>query len=179
MKNLKIYQCKKGVSIARNYGLKKVNKNSNWTIFLDAKTILEKDFLKDLNNYLNKHLNKKFVIGTTQILPQDDNSFYSKAWFKFYDIGHKITDTSYSIKIAKTDIAKKVKYDEDLNFSEDLKFIRKTKKFGRFFFFKTKKVSMSTRRFRGDGYLTTFLKWNLQAIFPYKIKKNKEYKVIR
>lgn len=179
IKNLKIYQCKKGVSIARNYGLSKVNRNSNWTIFLDAKIFLNKDFLKNLNNYLNKHKSKKFVIGTTQILPQDDNSFYSKAWFKFYDIGHKITNTSYSIQIARTDIAKNIRYDKNLNFSEDLKFIKDAKKFGKFFFFKTKEVLMSTRRFKTDGYFTTFLKWNFQAILTYKFKKNKKYKVIR
>jgi len=53
--NIRVYQSKKGVSIAKNKGLKYVNINSNYVIFLDADTLLEKEFLNELNNYLNKN----------------------------------------------------------------------------------------------------------------------------
>ncbi len=177
--NLKIYQGGEGVSAAKNLGLSKINPNSDWVIFLDADTILEKNFLRYLNNYLNKSKNQEAVIGTTQIYPSDSDTFYSKLWFKFYNFGHKITNTSFSIQIAKTSIAKKVKFDENLNFSEDLKFIKESKKLGKFFFFKAQDVSTSTRRFKNDGYIKTFFKWNFQAFLPERIKKGKKYKIMR
>jgi hypothetical protein len=100
-------------------------------------------------------------------------------WYKFYDFGHWLTKTSYSIQIAKTDIAKQVKFDEKLNYSEDLKFIKNMQIFGNFFFFATDQVATSTRRFKHDGYIKTFFYWNIQALTPEYFKKNKHYSSIR
>lgn len=179
IKNLKVYKSEKGVSKAKNTGLKYTDKRSDFTIFLDADTILEKDFLNELNNYLNKNSNSNFVIGTTAIKPSDSYSLYDKCWFKFFDIAHKLTKTSYSIQIAKTSIAKEVKFDEALNFSEDLKFIKTMLVFGNFFFLNTDEVATSTRRFAKDGYFKTLFYWNIQAFTPEKYKKYKPYKSVR
>ncbi len=177
--NLKVYNSDKGVSTAKNFGLSKVSSNSDFTIFLDADTILEKDFIKELNNYLNKHCSNNLSIGTTTIKPFQSNFVYDKLWYKFYDFGHWLTKTSYSIQIAKTDIAKQVKFDEELNYSEDLKFIKNMQIFGNFFFFRTDQVSTSTRRFKQDGYFKTFFYWNIQALTPERFKKHKQYSSIR
>jgi len=176
--NIKIYQSEKGVSKAKNVGLKHTNESSDWTIFLDADTLIEKDFLKELNNYLNKHSGDNLTIGTTTIKAQNGN-LYDKVWFKLFDMGHKITKTSYSVQIAKTSIAKKIRFDEKLNYSEDLKFIEELSVFGNFFFLNTNQVSTSTRRFRKKGYLKTVIDWNIQAFTPYKNKINKEYETVR
>ena len=177
--NLKVYQSQKGVSKAKNLGLKYANGRSDFTIFLDADTILENNFLNELNNFLNKNTNHNFSIGTTVVKPFETNSWYDKCWYKFYDIGHNLTKTSYSIQIAKTNIAKKVKFDEELNYSEDLKFIKMMLVFGNFFFLNTNQVATSTRRFKKDGYFKTLFYWNIQALTPEKLKKHKPYSSVR
>ncbi|UUV17284.1 glycosyltransferase [Fusobacteria bacterium ZRK30] len=177
--NLKVYQSETGVSIAKNLGKNLVSERSDWTIFLDADSIIEPPFLRELNNYLNKNENKDFTVGTCSILPWDSDSFYSKLWFKIYDVCHSVSNTSYSIQIAKTNFSREVDYDEELHYSEDLKFIRDMKKYGEFFFFKTKDVYTSTRRFEKYGYLTLTCLWILQSVLPKKIKRNKKYKVVR
>ncbi len=179
VRNLKVYQCSKGVSKAKNFGLKYTNEQSEFTIFLDADTLLEKDFLNELNNYLNKNAKKNLSVGTTAIKPADNNTRYNKCWYKFFDVAHKITKTSYSIQIAKTGIAKEVKFDEKLNYSEDLKFIKTVLIFGSFFFLNTNQVATSTRRFRKDGYLKTLFYWNIQAMTSEKFKKDKPYDSVR
>jgi len=169
----------KGVSKARNFGLNKVSKESKWTVFLDADTLLGDNFLVELNRFLNKKSNKDSVIGTVEIYPIENISKYGKCWYDFYNFGHKTTKTSYSIQIAKTDIAKEVKYNEEFSFSEDLVFLKDMRKKGKFFFLETKQVKTSARRFLEDGYLKTFLIWNYQAILPRFLKKKKKYKPIR
>ncbi|NOX15718.1 MAG: glycosyltransferase [Epsilonproteobacteria bacterium] len=177
--NLNVYQSLKGVSKAKNLGLKYTNKESDFSILLDADTLLEKDFLNELNNYLNKNTQNNLSIGTTAIKPADNNSWYDRCWYNFFDIAHKITKTSYSIQIAKTSIAKEVKFDEELNYSEDLKFVKTMLIFGNFFFLNTKQVATSTRRFRQDGYFKTLFYWNIQALTPEKLKKHKPYSTVR
>jgi len=179
IKNLKVYQSEKGVSKAKNLGLKHANEKSDFSIFLDADTLLEKDFLYELNNYLNKHADNNFCIGTTAIKPSSNSTIYDKCWYKFFDIAHKITKTSYSIQIAKTSVAREVKFDEDLNYSEDLKFIKTMMIFGDFFFLNTNQVATSSRRFKQDGYFKTLLYWNIQALTPEKFKKHKPYSFVR
>jgi len=104
---------------------------------------------------------------------------YHKVWFEILNLGHKITKTSCSIQIAKTSYAREVKFDEELNYSEDLKFIKKMLNFGNFFFLDTDQVSTSTRRFKKDGYFKTLFYWNIQAFTPEKYKKNKPYNSVR
>jgi len=176
--NMNVYQSSKGVSKARNLGLSKTNQKSEFTIFLDADTIIKKDFLKKLNNYLTKNSNKNLAIGTTTVKPIKGNR-YDKLWYKLYDILHYLTKTSYSIQIAKTDLAKKIQFDELLPYSEDIDFIKRMLSCGNFFFLKTEGVCTSTRRFRKEGYLITTVKWTYQSLTSYNLKINKEYKVVR
>ena len=177
--NIKILQSDKGVSKAKNLGLEHTDEKSDFTIFLDADTLLEKDFLNELNNYLNKNSDKNLSIGTTSIKPTGSVTLYDKCWFKFFDIGHRFTKTSYSIQIAKTDVAKNIKFDEDLHYSEDLKFINEMLVFGNFFFLNTNQVATSTRRFKQDGYFKTLFYWNKQALTPEYLKKNRPYSSVR
>ncbi len=172
---IKVIKSKKGVSIAKNEGIKHIN-SSDYTIFLDADTILERNFLKELNLFLKE---ENFAIGTTSIKPYNSNSKIDKFWYKFYDISHKITQTSYSIQIINTSLLNKVKFDEELNFSEDIKFIKDAKKYGKFFFFETNSVATSTRRFKKEGYIKTLIKWTFQAILPEFLKKNSNYNPVR
>ena len=179
IENLKVYHSEKGVSKAKNFGLKQTSEKSDFSVLLDADTLLERDFLLELNNYLNKNADKNLCIGTTAVKPADSNSWYDKCWYKFFDIAHKITKTSYSIQIAKTSIAREAKFDEELNYSEDLKFIKTMMIFGNFFFLNTNQVATSSRRFKQDGYFKTLIYWNIQAFTPEKFKKHKPYSYVR
>ncbi|WP_331775937.1 glycosyltransferase [Sulfurospirillum sp. 1612] len=179
MSNLKVLQSHKGVSKAKNLGLSKVDERSDWVVFLDADTILKPGFLHNLNHYLNKHKDDNLSVGTCEISAYDSTRLYTKWWLKFYDLGHRLSKTSYSLQIAKTDIAQSIKFDEALNYSEDLKFIRQMQVFGRFFFLETKNVQTSVRRFEKDGYFRTLMYWNIQALTPEFLKKNKNYRSIR
>jgi UDP-N-acetylglucosamine transferase subunit ALG13 len=177
MANLKVIKSPPGVSVAKNQGLDAARDNSDWVIFLDADTILKRDFLKYLNGYLNK--NRDLSVGTCAIQPLESKSLYDRLWFGFYDKVHKYLKTSYSLQLAKAKTARKVKFDVELNYSEDLKFIRDMQACGNFFFFDTDQVFTSTRRFRKDGYFGTLFYWVVQALTPKLIKKKRKYRSIR
>jgi len=167
--NFRVYSIKeKGVSIARNFGAKKIKDGCDWIIFLDADTLLKNGFLNDLNVFLNKA--KNVVVGTTTLLPTN-NSLYAKLWFKFYDLMHIILHASLSIQIVKKEVFYKVWYDETLRYTEDWKMIKMAEKYGRFFLFKTKKVYASTRRFEAVGWFRQLFLFAFWGILPEKYKK--------
>lgn len=168
----------KGVSKARNLGATKINPSSDWTVFLDADTILKPEFLNDLNIYLQNNVTKNYVIGTTELQPLPESKT-AKRWFTFYDIGHKLFEVSYSIQVVKTSLLKDIKYDETMSMGEDLKFIKDAKKFGKFFFLQTKTVGTSTRRFEQVGWWKLFFQWNFVANLPLFLQKKFDYKVTR
>jgi len=178
IKNLQLFKSDKGVSIARNYGKRKISKDSDWIIYLDADTILKPNFLDSFNIYLNKNKSKNYVVGTTQITP-DKKTKLARFWFNIYDLGHKLLKTSYSLQFVRSDIARIVNYDESLSVGEDQKYIKDCLKYGEFLFFRTKDVCTSVRRFENDGYFKLFMVWNLNSILPLKYKEKINYKVVR
>ncbi len=177
--NIRIFSStEKGVSRARNFGVKNINQNSDWAVFLDADTILKNNFLDEFSDYLNKNVNKNFSIGTTEIKPYPEST-KAVLWYKFYDFFHEILKASYSVQIIKSSILDKVKYDESMERAEDLKMIKDARKYGKFFFFKTKNVFTSTRRFTETGWLKLLFIWVIGAISPFWRRKNPKYVVIR
>ena len=177
--DFKKYQSRKGVSRAKNLGAQNISEKSDWVVFLDADTILESDFLKELNQFLWQQNKKSAVIGTTKVLPYQNVSQKALWWFKVYDWGHKYTQTSYSIQICRSDISKNIRYDETLRLAEDLQFIWDAKKYGKFFFFPTETVFTSTRRFEQTGYVRLFFFWIFFGIMPRRIRSKIDYKVQR
>jgi glycosyltransferase involved in cell wall biosynthesis len=169
----------KGVSKAKNFGVSVMCANSDWIVFLDADTHLKKDFLKDLNAFLRKNEKKNFAIGTTEVYPIENKSWYANAWFWLYNWGHKNTNTSYAIQIAKASLKNKARFDEGIVLAEDLKYIKNLLPFGNFFYFNTKTVETSTRRFEAVGWNKQFIKWNWDALMFKFFKKANEYPVIR
>jgi hypothetical protein len=169
---------KGGVSYAKNIGIDKISPYSDWTIFLDADTILHKDFLKELDIFLRNHPKRNYVVGTTQVSPLFGKPI-AKFWFTIYDLGHRISHTSYSIQIYKSSILKNIRFDENLVIGEDLKLIKEAKRSGNFFFFATKDVYTSSRRFEKAGWWYTFFNWTFVALLPDSWKKYFKYKVVR
>ncbi len=178
--NIKVFHLEsKGVSKAKNFGLNNISKKSEWTIFLDADTVVGPNFLTELDLFLSKNKDKNFAIGTTEIMPLENKSWYAMMWMKFYNIGHKYTKTSFAIQIMKSSLRDKVKFDEKLSLAEDLQFIKDCLKFGNFFFLNTKNVFTSTRRFEKIGWINLFIKWNYDALMWRLRKISSDYLVIR
>lgn len=176
--NLRLLQSPKGVSAAKNFGLGKTARESDWVVFCDADTKLGPNFLRRLNIHLNR-TDRKTVIGTCAIRPASGAGFYDRIWFKVYDYVHQFTQTSYSLQIAKADIARTVEFDSELELGEDLLFIQDCCKFGSFFFLDTDQVTTSIRRFESEGYFRLSIKWTIGALVPRRIKQNWSYDVIR
>jgi uncharacterized protein (TIGR00661 family) len=168
-----------GVSHAKNVGLDQLAPESEWVVFCDADTRLDRHFLQHLNTWLNRRSEDALSVGTTSVRPYAGNGLYARAWFALYDFVHRETRTSFSIQIARTQVAQGVRFREDLNFAEDLTFIRECRRYGRFFFVDTDQVSTSTRRFDSHGYFYLALRWSIEALLPLRLKANRKYDVIR
>jgi len=169
----------RGVSKAKNFGMREVSPKSEWIIFLDADTLIAPTFLKDLEAYFVKNKDKNFVIGTTSVKPLENKDWYAMLWMRSYDFGHKYTKTSYAIQIMKTSVKDKVQFHEGMHVAEDLNLIQDCLIFGNFFYFDTDTVLTSTRRFEKIGWVTLFFKWNYMALL-WRYKRIKlEYPVIR
>jgi hypothetical protein len=148
-------------------------------VFCDADTRLARNFLPQLNTWLNRHGEDGLSVGTTSVRPEAGSGWYGRSWFRAYDVIHRLTRSSFSIQVARTQVARGVRFREDLNFAEDLNFIQECRRYGRFFFVPTDQVSTSTRRFDSVGYLRLALRWTFEALMPMRFKVNRKYDVIR
>ncbi|MCK9351431.1 MAG: glycosyltransferase [Candidatus Paceibacterota bacterium] len=169
----------KGVSRAKNFALGVIRASSDWIIYLDADTHLKPSFLTDLSAFLRKNEKRNFAIGTTAVEPIENKKWYALLWFHLYNWGHKNTNTSYSIQIARASLRNKARFDETITLAEDLKYIKELLPFGNFFYFDTDAVSTSTRRFDAIGWNLQFIKWNFHALMFSLFKKAPQYPVIR
>lgn len=179
-RGFKVYVSEKGASKAKNFGMGKVSDGSDWIIFLDADTIVRPGFLSDLDAYLKSRRKENLTVGTTELLPDGKKRLYADAWFAFYNFGHMVTKTSFAIQIMKSSYRFQVGFDENRTFTEDLRLLKALRKFGTFFFFRTKTVITSVRRFDEIGWFKLFFKWNWQALVLSHMKKeSKPYDVVR
>lgn len=176
---VRLVQSEQGVSRARNAGIAQLSPASQWVVFCDADTRLGTHFLQHLNTWINRHGSEGLSVGTTRVRPQPADRFYARAWFAAFDLIHRLTKSSFSIQIASTPIARGIRYREDLEFAEDLCFIRECRCYGRFFFVPTDQVATSTRRFESRGYLRQSLRWLFEALLPMRFKVHAKYDVIR
>ncbi|MEI6058632.1 MAG: glycosyltransferase [archaeon] len=183
-KYIKVYHTnQKGVSKARNFGALKSSKKSDWIIFLDADTLLKKNLLNELDNFLEKSKGK-YSSGGFQIIPIEKTP-KSIAMLKFYNIILQINKISFAVQAVRRDCfdfgkgERGVGYDDNLKVGEDYKILKDASKIGKFFFLKTNQVETSTRRFDQIGWTKVFTIWVLGAILPYKLKKKLDYPVIR
>ena len=168
----------KGVSAAKNLGVQKSNKEGDWTIFLDADTVLKRSFLSELDAFLTAKKSKNYSVGTTGIKPIPDSAV-ARAWFAFYDIGHRLTKASYALQIVRTDVLRDIRFDEHMVIGEDIVLIEQAMQRGNFFFLPTKTVYTSTRRFESEGWWKIFFSWTFVAMLPPSLKRRFDYKVVR
>jgi glycosyltransferase involved in cell wall biosynthesis len=175
--NFKIFSSnQKGVSKARNFGISKCSNNFDWAIMMDADTFIKKDFLSELNDYLNK--NNNVAYGTTTLTP-DTQTFESKFWFGYRNITDRMFKILHVIHIVKRDLLALEKYDEELTIMEDVNFGRSLSKHGKYFFLKTSNVITSARRFEQKGYIKMFFINIYIGLLPKKVLKRKEWGNVR
>jgi UDP-N-acetylglucosamine transferase subunit ALG13 len=176
---VRVLRSETGVSRARNAGLKALSSDAEWVVMCDADTRLGPGFLQQLNSWLNRHGGDGLSVGTTRVRPNPPAGYYARCWFRLFDLIHRISKSSFSIQIARAPIARGVGYREDLNFAEDLLFLRECRRYGHFFFVPTDQVTTSTRRFDSQGYLLQSLRWLYEALLPLRFKRFRKYNVIR
>src|SRR5438105_3981603 len=127
----------KGVSAAKNFGATQASTHADWVIFLDADTLLKKNFLHDLNDFLIAGKEADYSVGTTEVMPIS-GGMAAKAWFAFYNLSHKLTKTSFSLQVIDRPLLDHIHFHEQLEMGEDLKFILEARAHGNFFYFPTK-----------------------------------------
>ena len=186
--NFNVLQSGKGVSRAKNVGIDNLSLQSDWVIFLDADTILEKEFLSELNAFLQKP--NTFSVGTVSLLPVP-SKLKARLWFRFYDFGHIISRTSYSLNIVKRSLflpampaqagraGPQLRFDEKLVTTEDLHMIRDAQRYGGFFFLWTNSALTSTRRFEKLGWWHVLFYWAFVAALPLKWRRYFRYDAVR
>ncbi len=174
--NFKIYSSQKGVSKARNFGINKCSPELDWCIIMDADTLLLKNFLMELNEFLNTKTNVQY--GTTTLTPFPSTP-KSRFWFWYRNWTDRMMKTLHVIHIVNKDLVKKVSYDESLVLTEDLHYGRDLSKFGKYFFMDTSNVLTSTRRFEDKGYIKMFFINIYYGLIPKKINRKNDWEVIR
>lgn len=179
--NIKIYSSKeKGVSKARNLGIKKASNKMDWIICLDADTYLKPEFLNKLNNYIYKH--PKVTYGTTYITP-NPNTIKHKLWHIYVNYGDFLFKFMHRIHIVKKIHLNKIRYDENIVSTEDLKFSKDLEKDGgKYFFMHTSNVLNSVRRWESEGYIKPYLLsfyHTFLGIFAKDKLKKQKWKTIR
>ena len=175
-RNCRILRSPKGVSRARNFGFNSAAPEMEWCLFLDADTFLGKNFLSELNDYLEKH--PRVDYGTTTV-HLDDTTVAGAFWSWYLNATDKLIRIMHRVHIVRAELARRVVYDENLVLSEDLRYSRDLSKFGNYFFMKTDSVVTSARRFKSKGYVKMFFVNMITGLFPKKVLTKKDWEVIR
>lgn len=168
----------------RNLGAR--NSNGEILIFLDADTILDKNWVSRAVKDLNER-NADMVVG---IFRPIEKSFRAKVtcylWsdmlpslLRFF--GTHMNGAPASIAIKKKIFEKLGGYNEDLTMYEDADIVKRSSKKVNVFWDKKLKAKTSMRRFEKEGYIKMFHFWfitGLELLLFNKKLKN-QYKVVR
>lgn len=166
----------KGISLARNTGIRLRNKETKWSILLDADSILGSQFLNELNKYIIAH--PKIVYGTATPRPID-GSLLGKIWFAYMSFGVRLLKVFCGIHIIRNDVIDTVSYDETISAGEDIMLARELAHIGRFFCLSTKQYFTSTRRMDKNGYVKMLFVNALLGLLPKKLLAKKHWEPIR
>lgn len=173
-----VLQSPRGVSAAKNAGLRAAGREAEWLLFCDADTRLGPHLLSHLNTWLNRY-GSSVSVGTARISPRRGATVYATAWFRLFNLVHRFTKTSFSLQFARAAVARQIGFAEELQLAEDLLFIRGCRRHGRFFYLPSDQVTTSTRRFSANGYLRQALRWSFEALLPLNLKRKRAYHVVR
>lgn len=177
---IRSYTSEKGVSKAKNFGLAHVSSASDWIIFLDADTHLGSSFLDSLNAFLQAHRGDDLAVGATSIAPIKRTRWYASLWFSYYNIARQLLQLPFTIEIMRTTLKCSVRFDDRLQFYEDVQLIKDAKRYGKFFYFWTDEAHTSTRRLDSTGWFKTLFLWGWGGlVLSRSAKRNGAYRVVR
>ncbi len=169
----------------RNNGTKSAK--GNVLLFLDADVQIEKDFLKNSLYEFNK---KNLDVAGCLIAPAG-NKLIDRVFFFVFNIWTIATQFFYpnasgACIFCKRRLHKKVDgFDETIKLSEDMNYVKRCGKFGKFRILKKTKFYVAMRRFDREGRLKVVFKLLLSAlyrlifgeirkdIFKYRLKYDK------
>jgi len=143
---------------ARNNGAKKAK--GRLLLFLDADVILPENFLE---RAIKIFFQKKLGAATFFLYPIKKSFLYNVLFFLFYNFPlmliYKLFPTGGGAAIlVKKEIHQKIKgFDEEIKYAEDVDYLRRAAKVGRFGLIGLK-VFISVRRFEKEGWVKTYLK---------------------
>jgi glycosyltransferase involved in cell wall biosynthesis len=155
----------KGVSVARNFGIKHCSPSTEWYIMLDADSYLTDTFLQELNTFVQRHPDVTY--GTAFASPSD-HSLAGKIWFTYINYGVKLLKMFCGIHIVKRESIDKAVYAEHLVSAEDIAYAKDLSRHGKYFSLKTKNYFTSTRRLKKEGYIKMFFVNIFVGILPNK-----------
>ena len=165
----KKYGCKvvKGgmPAVGRNNGAKIAK--GGILLFLDSDVQFDNNFL---SNSLNEIKKRKIGAAGCRIYPLGNN-LLDKIFFSIFNAWTFATQFFYPNAsgggiFCKTKIHKKINgFDESIKLSEDMDYVKRCSKFGKFRILKNAKTYVSMRRFEKEGRLKVGLKLLLSAFY--------------
>ena len=136
-------------------------------LFLDADSIIQEDFIKDALNDINE---RKLDVAGSYLHPLS-GKFIDKIFLGIFNLWIFITQFFYpnacgSGIFCKKLLHEKVKgFDETIKLSEDMDYVKRCGKYGKFRIIKNSKVLYSMRRYKKEGRFKVGLKLFLSAIY--------------
>jgi len=151
--------------IARNNGAKVAK--GNLLFFIDADCSINKTFFYNALNEINK---KKLSIAGCYVWPSTKNIFITFQ-FLIYNVWIFLTQLFYPNAsghgiFCSKEIHNKIKgFDERIKLSEDMDYVKRASKFGKFRLLRKVKISTSARRFEEEGPFIVGIKLLLSAFY--------------
>ncbi len=170
---------KRGVARARNFGA--IHADGDILVFLDADVRVPGNFFDEL---YNQFITNGLSGANCRVMPHQDISptVFEKG---FYILWHNLRRFSYNIKpcgtgdngiIVKKEVFKKVNgFDETLDAIEDLDFVFRASKHGKFAYLKKLTIHETIRRFREIG-TKKFITLYISNFFHYLVFRNSRVK---
>jgi len=169
----------KTIEIAKHYGCKITSggfppkgKNEGGKIaqgdlilFIDADVFLPEKFLEEV---LKEFEQKNLDVASFYL--QSHNKIHNIIFNFLYNfptqITEKILPQAMNIILVKKDLHQKIgEFDEEIKLGEELDYVRKGEKIGKFGVLKSKKILASSRRFQNDGWIKTWTKYFLCQLY--------------
>ena len=151
-------------AVGRNKGAKAAK--GEIFLFLDADCLIEKDFLE---NSLDDIKKRKLDVAGSYLYPSS-NRLIDNFFLNFFNIWIFITQFSYANAagsgiFCKKWLHKKINgFDEAIKLSEDMDYVKRCGKQGKFRIIKNSKVVYSMRRFEKEGRIKIALKLFMSGI---------------
>jgi len=149
----------------RNEGAKKAKYNS--LFFIDADILLPKDFFRKALAEIKK---RDLEIAGFYLSVQKETLFmkllFSIFCNSFLKIYQRIAPMACMVIFASKEINEKINgFDEEIKICEDVSYVRNGKRYAKFGIIKSTRIYISTRRFKKDGWIKSFLKYAFANIY--------------